>query len=270
LRSQHSARKHPETNMQNRDLMTAKLIEEIDTARRENFMRFTLLSAAATLAAAGVPRFAHAFSLSDLSQADASSGVKTALEKGAEVAVSLLGKQDGFWGNDLVRIPLPDWIQKAERAIKLLGRGGDIDALKLGVNRAAEQAVPQAKDLLVGAVRGMSVQDAKGILTGGDDSATQFFKTKTQSPLGEKFLPIVAGVTDRIGLAKQYNELAGRVQKTGFVQLKPEQATVERHVTTKALDGLYFMIGEQEKKIRKDPVGTGSDILQRVFGAVRR
>jgi Protein of unknown function (DUF4197) len=256
--------------MNNRDLTTAALLDEIDTARRENLIRFTFLSAAATLVAAGMPRQAFAFSLSDLSQADASTGVKTALEKGAEVAVSLLGKQDGFWGNDLVRIPLPDWIQKTERAIKLLGRGADIDALKVGVNRAAEQAVPQAKDLLVGAVRAMSVQDAKGILTGGNDSATQFFKTKTQSPLGEKFLPIVSSVTDRIGLAKQYNELASRVQKTGFVQLKPEQATVERHVTVKALDGLYFMIGEQEKKIRQDPVGTGSDILQRVFGAVRR
>jgi Protein of unknown function (DUF4197) len=239
-------------------------------SRRDYLIRLVFLSAAATLASAGVSRFAHAFSIADLSQADASSGVKTALEKGAEVAVSLLGKQDGFWGNDLVRIALPDWIQKGERVIKLLGRGGDIDALKLGVNRAAEQAVPQAKDLLVGAVRSMSVQDAKGILTGGDDSATQFFKTKTQSPLSEKFLPIVSGVTNRIGLAQQYNEFAARIQKTGMIQVKPEQATVERHVTNKALDGLYFMIGEQEKKIRQDPVGTGSDLLQRVFGAVRR
>jgi Protein of unknown function (DUF4197) len=247
---------------------------EIDGARRHGLIRFTMLTAIATLNAAGLSvgfsGRAYAFSLSDLSQADASSGVKTALEKGAEVAVSLLGKQDGFWGNDLVRIPLPDWIQKTERAIKLIGRGGDIDALKLGVNRAAEQAVPESKALLVGAVKSMSVDDAKGILTGGNDSATQFFKGKTSSPLGEKFLPIVTGVTDRIGLARQYNELAGRVQKTGLIQLKPEQSTVERHVTTKALDGLYFMIGEQEKKIRQDPVGTGSDILQRVFGSLKR
>jgi hypothetical protein len=213
--------------------------------------------------------WASGFSLADLSQKDASAGVKSALERGAQIAVELLGKENGFWGNDRVRIPLPDWIQKAERAIKFMGRGKDIDDLKIGVNRAAESAVPQAKTLLVGAVKSMSVQDAKSILTGGDNSVTRFFQDKTQAPLNEKFLPIVTQVTNRIGLATQYNGLADQVQKTGLIKLKPEQARVETHVTAKALDGLYFMIGEEEKKIRTDPVGTGSDILKKVFGAVR-
>jgi hypothetical protein len=210
---------------------------------------------------------ALAMSLRDLTQADASSGVRTALERGADVAVRLLGRQDGFWSNDRVRIPLPEWVAKAERGLKLIGRGKDVDDLKLGINRAAEQAVPQARKLLSDAVRGMSIQDAKGILTGGDDSVTRFFRDKTAVPLQAKFLPIVTGVTERIGLARQYNELAGRIEKSGLVQLKPEQRRVEQHVTVKALDGLYFMIAEEERKIRRDPVGTGSDILRRVFGA---
>ena len=237
----------------------------INLQRRESLVHLVLYSAALLVAAPG--RHAYAFSLEDLSQKDASLGVKTALEKGAEVAVSLLGKADGFWGNDAVRIPLPDWLHKAETALRFLGKGRDIDDLKLGVNRAAEQAVPQAKTLLVGAVRSMSVQDAKGILSGGENSVTQFFKGKTEKPIGEKFLPIVTKVTDRIGLAREYNRLAGQGEQMGLV--KPEQARVERHVTTKAMDGLYYMIGEEEKKIRQDPMGTGSAILQKVFGAMR-
>ena len=240
-----------------------------DGGRRDalvEVVRYALLSA---VFVAGGSRSVWALSIGDLSQGDASSGVKTALERGANFAVELLGKENGFWGNDKVRIPLPDWIEKAERAIKFMGRGKDVDDLKIGVNHAAESAVPQAKTLLVGAVKGMSVTDAKSILTGGDNSVTHFFQARTQAPLNEKFLPIVTQVTSKIGLATQYNALAEQVQKTGFVKLKPEQTRVETHVTAKALDGLYYMIGEEEKKIRSDPVGTGSDILKKVFGAVR-
>ncbi len=237
-------------------------------AKRESIISLAVFSAL-VLTATYTPR-GLAFSLADLTQKDASAGVKAALEKGADIAVQLLGKQDGFWGNDLVRIALPEWIGKAEKGLKILGRGKDIEALKLGINRAAEQAVPQSKKLLSDAVKAMSVQDAKAILTGGDNSVTAFFKDKTLAPLTEKFLPIVTGVTNKIGLASQYNDVAGRVEKTGLVKLKPEQRKVETHVTNKALDGLYLMIGEEEKKIRRDPVGAGSDILRRVFGAIKR
>jgi hypothetical protein len=219
------------------------------------------------LAATLVARDALALSLADLTQKDASAGVKAALEKGAQVAVELLGRTDGFWGNDKVRIPLPDWLKRAESALKFAGRGKDIDELKLGVNRAAEQAVPEAKALLVAAVRNMSVEDAKGILTGGDDSVTRFFAAKTREPLTGKFLPVVTRVTEKIGLARQYNGLAAKGEQLGL--LRGDQTKVERHVTTKALDGLYFMIGEEEKKIRRDPIGTGSDILKKVFGAIK-
>ncbi len=245
--------------------------QPIDLARRENLVSVAILAALALTAGAAKPAWAISVSsLADLSQKDAGAGVRSALEKGANIAVQLLGRQDGFWGNDKVRIALPEWIGKAERALKMLGRGRDIDDLKLGINRAAEQAVPQAKKLLTDAVKSMTVQDAKKILTGGDNSVTLFFKDKTQTALNTKFLPIVAGVTNKIGLAKQYNDVAAQVEQTGLVRLKPEQRKVETHVTTKALDGLYYMIGEEEKKMRQDPVGTGSDLLRRVFGSLKR
>jgi len=234
-------------------------------AARRRFIETALLAAAALVLR---PREAQALSLAELTQKDASAGLRAALEKGAQVAVASLGRENGFWSNEQVRIPLPQWLEKGERALKLLGKGRDFDDLKLGVNRAAEQAVPQAKALLVSAVKTMSVDDAKKILTGGDHSVTDFFQQKTREPLTGKFLPIVSKVTGRIGLAKQYNALAAQVSVLGVV--KPEQATIEQHVTGKALDGLYYMIGEEEKKIRTDPVGTGSDILKKVFGALSR
>jgi hypothetical protein len=214
----------------------------------------------------GAVRPARAQGVTGLSTRDATAGVRAALERGANIAVDLLGRTDGFWGNDLVRIPLPDWIRRGESALKLLGRGRDVEELRLGINRAAEQAVPEARALLVNAVKTMNVQDAKAILTGGDDSVTQFFADRTRKPLEAKFLPIVAKVTDRSGLARQYNQLAAQGELIGVV--KPEQARIERYVTGKALDGLYLMIGEEEKKIRQDPIGTGSDILKKVFGAL--
>jgi len=210
-------------------------------------------------------RRAAALSLADLTQKDVGAGLKTALERGAGIAVDLLGRSDGFWSNEQVRIPLPDWMRKGERALKLLGLGKDIDELKLGVNRAAEQAVPESRLLLTNAVKSMTVADAKKIVAAGETAITQFFADKTRKPLTERFLPIVTKTTDRIGLAQQYNGLAAQGAKLGVV--KGDQVRVERHVTTKALDGLYFMIGEEEKKIRQDPIGTGSEILRKVFGS---
>jgi hypothetical protein len=205
-------------------------------------------------------------SLDQLSGRDATAGLKAALDKGAAAAVASLGRTDGFWANPKVRIPLPEQLQRARSALRLLGKGDEVDALELAVNRAAEQAVPQAKTLLTNAVKSMSVDDAKQILRGGDDSVTQFFKSKTASQLAERFLPIVRQVTERSGLAQQYNALAG--QGAAFGLVKPEQATVERYVTQKALDGLYTMIAEEERKIRANPLAAGSDIIRRVFGAL--
>jgi len=135
------------------------------------------------------------------------------------------------------------------------------------MNRAAEAAVPEAKTLLVNAVKSMSVEDGRRILTGGDDAATQFFAGKTREPLSVKFLPIVTRATQKVALADKYNAVAGRASSLGL--LKKEDANVQRYVTTRALDGLYLMIGEEERKIRQDPIGTGSAILKKVFGSLK-
>ena len=212
-------------------------------------------------------RQAQALSLGDLSNADASNGLKTALEKGVLAAVSLLGKTDGFLGNPKVRIPLPGYLEDAAKLLRNFGQGQRIDELMTSINRAAEAAVPFGKDLLVSAVRSMNVTDAKNILSGGENSVTSFFAGKTRAPLSVKFLPVVTEATAKVGLANTYNEFAGKA--AGFGLVKKEDANIQQYVTGKALDGLYLMIGEEERKIRQDPVGTGSAILQKVFGALK-
>jgi Protein of unknown function (DUF4197) len=210
---------------------------------------------------------AQALSLSDLSNADASKGLKVALEKGALSAVSLLGVQDGFLGNEKVRIPLPGYLEKGAELMRTFGQGARVDELLTAMNRGAEAAVPMAKDLLVKAVQGMTVTDAKGILAGGNTAVTEFFASKTRPALGVKFLPIVSKATEKVGLADKYNQVAGRAAELGLV--KPEDANIQKYVTGKALDGLFFMISEEEKKIRQNPVGYGSAILSKVFGALQ-
>ena len=210
---------------------------------------------------------AHALSLGDLTNADASKGLKTALEKGATAAIALLGKTDGFLGNDKVRIPLPGFLNDAAGILKTIGQGKRVDELITSMNRAAETAVPMAKDLLMGAVKSMSVDDAKKILSGGETSVTTFFADKTRTPLSGTFLPIVTKATEKVGLAEKYNQVASKGVGLGLV--KKEDANIQQYVTGKSLDGLYLIIGEEEKKIRKDPVGTGSAILSKVFGVFK-
>ena len=209
---------------------------------------------------------AHALSLADLSGADAASGVKAALAKGAESAVALLGQSDGFLGNPKVRIPLPGYLEDAAKLMRKFGQGKAIDELITGMNRAAEAAVPMGKDLLVSAVQNMSVTDAKKILTGGDTSVTQFFAEKTRAPLGERFLPIVTQSIEKVGLAQQYNAFAGQAASFGVVDAK--SSTVESYVTEQALDGLFEMIAKQEASIRQNPAGAATSLAKKVFGAL--
>jgi hypothetical protein len=213
-------------------------------------------------ASAALPHLAHA-GLLDLSNADAVSGLRAALERGAGSAVGKLGVLDGFWANGKVRIALPGVLQDVAKVGKALGYGKRIDELHLSMNRAAEQAVPQAKSLLTSAVKSMSVTDAKQIIGGGDTSVTEFFKAKTEKPLFEKFLPIVTGVVGKVGLAQKYNDLATKLP------VKGEATRIENYVTQQSLGGLFFMIGEEERAIRRDPVSTGSSILRRVFGGLK-
>lgn len=216
--------------------------------------------------AALVPGAARALSLADLTSGEASQGVKAALEKGAIAAVSQLGQNGGFMNNDKVRIPLPGFLEDAAKLLRRLGQGQRVDELVTAMNQAAEQAVPLAKDMLVGAVKSMTLADAKKILTGGETSATAYFSDKTRAPLNVKFLPVVTKATEKVGLAQKYNQLAEKAASLGLI--KKDNASIQQYVTGKTLDGLYTMIGEEEKKIRQDPIGTGSAILKKVFGAL--
>jgi hypothetical protein len=203
----------------------------------------------------------------DLSETDAAAGVRAALEKGAVSAVGLLGRTDGFLGNPKVRIPLPGFLEDGARLLRATGQGRRVDELVTAMNRAAEAAVPEAKPLLVNAVKSMSVEDARKVITGGDDSVTQFFTGKTREPLAEKFLPIVTRATEKVSLAAKYNAVAGKAMDFGLV--KKEEANVQQYVTGKALDGLFLMIAEEERKIRQNPAAAGSAILRKVFGALK-
>lgn len=209
---------------------------------------------------------AHALSLADLSNKDASGGLKEALSQGAAKAVDSLGKSDGFLGNAKVRIPLPENLQKVEGLMRKLGMGKYADELATSMNRAAEAAVPEAKALLLASIKQMSLQDAKAILGGGDDAATQYFRRTTATPLGAKFQPIVKKAMAKVKLAEKYDDFAAKGVKLGLV--KESDAHLEQYVTAKALDGLYLMIAEEERAIRKDPVGAAGQLARKVFGAL--
>lgn len=200
------------------------------------------------------------------SQGDASAALRAALERGAQVAVKQLGAADGFLSNDKVRIGLPDVLEKAAPILRTVGRGAQLDELITSMNHAAESAVALAQPLLIQAIKGMSVQDAQHIVQGGDNAVTEYFTSKTRAPLGQKFQPVVNKALEKLSITKQYNDLAGKASKLGLVQ--GDMITVQDHVTQKALDGLYFVIGEEERRIRKDPIGTGSALLKKVFGAL--
>jgi hypothetical protein len=216
------------------------------------------------LAALALPVGLRSAIAAGLTEAEASSGIRAALERGAASAVDLLGRNDGFLGNPLVRIELPGYLKDAVKVLKATGQGKRVDELVTAMNRAAEAAVPEAKSLLVDAVKSMSVEDGLKLLRGGDDSVTQFFAAKTRAPLTEKFLPIVTKSTEKVALADKYNAVAGKALGLGLV--KSEDANIQRYVTRRALDGLFLMIAAEEKKIRQDPMGSGSAILKKVFG----
>jgi Protein of unknown function (DUF4197) len=202
--------------------------------------------------------------MAQLGEKDAASGIRTALERGASVAVEKLGVAGGFSGNPKVHIPLPDSLKQVQKAAKLLGMDKQFNDLEASMNQAAEAAVPQARALLVSAVKQMSVKDALGIVSGGEGSATAYFRRASGTAIHAKFLPIVVKATDKVGLKQRYDHLAEQGSKLGL--LKENQSSLDAYVTGKAVDGLFFMISEEEKAIRQDPIGTGSAILRKVFG----
>ena len=209
---------------------------------------------------------ALALSLGSLSQGEASGGLKDALAQGAVAAVTNLGQPGGFSNNPAVKIELPGSLGKVASKMKQFGMGAQVDQLEASMNKAAEAAMPQAQALLVDAVKKMTVTDAKAILTGGKDSATQYLDKTSREQIRAKFLPIVKEATDKVGLAKQYNSFAGQAATLGVLDAK--SANVEGYVTEKALDGLFKMIALKEEDIRANPAAAATTLAKKVFGAL--
>lgn len=204
--------------------------------------------------------------LDQLTNTEVTSGLKDALTQGAQKAVTELGKADGFLGNPKIKIPLPENLVKVDALMRKVRLGKYSDELITTMNRAAESAVPEAKTLLVDAVKAMSVDEAKTILTGPDNAATEYFRKHTADALTGKFRPIVEKATEKVQLAKVYEKFAGKAASFGLV--KGEQTDLNAYVTGKALDGLYATIAEEEKAIRANPVKRGTDMAKKVFGAL--
>lgn len=204
--------------------------------------------------------------LAALSSKDAAGGLRAALSQGISTAVAQLGANNGFLDDPKVAIPLPPTLEKADRALRMVGMSGQADELRVTMNHAAEQAVAQAKPVFEDALRRMTVTDAKAILTGGDDAGTQYFRRATSAQLTVRFKPIVAAATAKLKLASQYDQLAGTAAQFGLIS--SADANLDDYVTNKALDGLFSRIADEEHAIRKDPLGQASSLIRKVFGAL--
>jgi Protein of unknown function (DUF4197) len=200
-----------------------------------------------------------------VSNDDIVAGLKEALKVGSGDAVSLTGKTDGYFGNDAIKILMPEQLAAVEAGLRLLGQGEQVDAFVLSMNRAAEKAAPSAKDIFWGAITDMSFEDARKILGGGDTAATDYFRAKTGDALTAAFRPIVADSMKDVGVVKQYKQLQAAYQSVPFASSLPS-FDLEAYVVGKALDGLFLVLGEEERKIRTDPAARVTDLLKQVFG----
>ncbi len=192
-------------------------------------------------------------------------GLKEALSIGSANAVSSTSKADGYFANQAIRILVPE---KARKVADMLGKVGyqkEVDDFVLSMNRAAEKAAPLAKAHFVEAIRQMSFEDARKILGGGDTAATDYFRGKTQEKLFDEFRPVVSASMEEVGVTRSYKNMVGKYSALPMVG-KPESVDLDHHVTTKALDGLFLVLGQEEKKIRTDPAARVTDLLKDVFG----
>lgn len=214
----------------------------------------------------GATVWAAAATLDTLTSHDAAGGLRAALSQGIDTAVAQLGKPNGFLNDPKVAIPLPSALEKADRALRMVGMGGDADKLKVGMNHAAEDAVADAKPIFKAALQRMTLADAKGILTGGDDAGTQYFRRVTSAQLTSKFKPTIARETGKLQLAPLYDKYAGKAAELGLVN--KQDADLNDYVTGKALDGLFSRIADEERAIRKDPLGQANSLIKKVFATV--
>jgi hypothetical protein len=223
--------------------------------------------AAASAPAQSAAPAATGGALSSFSNQDQVTSLKQALAQGAETSVRNLARENGYLGNDKVRIPLPESLQKVDGTLRRFGMGKYADELVTSMNRAAEAAVPEAKTLLTDAVKKMTVEDAKGILTGGDDAATQYFRKNTETALAGKFKPIINKAMLKVKVAEKYDQFAGTGAKFGLVDER--DARLDDYITRKAMDGLFLMMAEQEKAIRANPLEATGSLAKKVFSAIR-
>ena len=204
--------------------------------------------------------------LAAISGPEATQALRDSLERGARNAIASLGRENGYFNDPRLKIGLPKNFAKAERFLRGMGYGKKVDDLVLAMNRAAETAAPKAKDLVIESIRSMSVDDAKSILTGGDNAATEYFRRTTEGQLAEALMPVVKSVTEKSDLARAYNSLAGTLSRFG---VKSDQSSVEKYVNKKALDGIYTRIGEEERSLRANPTQYAGSLLGKVFGLMK-
>lgn len=192
------------------------------------------------------------------------SGLKEALSIGTENAVKSVSRNDGYFGNKIIKILMPENIQKVAKVMKQVGYQKEVDEFILSMNRAAEKAAPMAVSFFVDAIKQMTFDDARKILGGKDTAATEFFKAKTSEKIYTAFKPVVSSSMDEVGATLSYKNMMGKYETLPFVD--KQSLDLDHYVTNKALDGLFFMVGEEEKKIRKDPAAQVTDLLKTVFG----
>jgi hypothetical protein len=200
----------------------------------------------------------------ELSNSKIALGLKQALQVGAENAVKLTGRPDGYFGNEAIKILMPKNLRPLEKGLRAMGEGPKIDGFILSMNRAAESAAPAARKIFGDAILAMSFDDARKILSGGDTAATEYFKSKTTEQLTAAFRPVVEKTMDENGVTQQYKALAGQAQNIPF--MKSPDLDITQYVISKALDGLFYTLGQEERKIRKDPAAQTTSLLKEVFG----
>jgi hypothetical protein len=216
-------------------------------------------------AAAQLDRLLQGLGIGGLSDAKIGSGLKEALRVGTETAVSLTGKTDGYFANQAIKILMPSQLETADKGLRMVGYGPQLDEFVLSMNRAAEAAAPGAKKIFGDAIGAMSIEDARKIWSGGDNAATQYFKSKTSDQLTAAFKPVVDKALNQVGVTRQYKELLGRAQSIPFI--KTDSLDIDRYVLGKSLDGLFLVLGEQEKQIRTNPAARTTELLKEVFAS---
>ncbi len=234
---------------------------------KKAFLLILIMALSSTQAYAGLADMMKGFGSAQKGGPDegtTASGLKEALSISTEKAVKNVSSVDGYFGNQAIKILMPEEIQKVGNVLRKVGYQKEVDEFVLSMNRAAEKAAPKAASFFVDAIKEMTFEDARKILGGGDTAATEFFKQKTHDKLYGAFKPVVSASVDEVGCTRSYKEMIGKYESVPF--MNKQSLDLDDYVTNKALDGLFYMVGQEEKKIRTDPAARATDLLKTVFG----